>query len=347
MTPQQFVTRIRGSGPASAYLFVGPEGYRRRGCRKILVEKALPEDQREEGLSRYDLDETPFRDVLDAAASFSLFASVRLLWVSNAELVLPRGNAAPDEKDAAALAAYIANPAPDTTVVFDAQRFSFENEDKAKLDRLLKFYAPVPNVVEFKPYTPEEARKLAADLAAKSGLKIAPALLETLVETLGADASRIATEIDKLAAFTGGKAEVTEADVQALAPDARSTTIFALVAALGRGDRAASLDLLQTLVRDGEYLPLALTFLGAQFRFALTAKEEGLRTPQQIQGHFSKLGVPMWSSRAQQVAQTLGAFSKSSLESALVKIYEADKAFRDRSPDDRLVMERLVLALTK
>jgi DNA polymerase-3 subunit delta len=261
--------------------------------------------------------------------------------------VLPRGNAAPDEKDAAALAAYIANPAPDTTVVFDAQRFSFENEDKAKLDRLLKFYAPVPNVVEFKPYTPEEARKLAADLAAKSGLKIAPALLETLVETLGADASRIATEIDKLAAFTGGKAEVTEADVRALAPDARSTTIFALVAALGRGDRAASLDLLQTLVRDGEYLPLALTFLGAQFRFALTAKEEGLRTPQQIQGHFSKLGVPMWSSRAQQVAQTLGAFSKSSLESALVKIYEADKAFRDRSPDDRLVMERLVLALTK
>lgn len=346
MTPQQFVSQLRSARPAPVYLFLGPEGYRRRACRKLLVEKALPEDQREEGFSRYDLDETSFRDVLDNAASFSLFASIRLLWVSNAEMVLPRGNTAPDEKDATALAAYVSNPTPDTTIVFDAQRFTFDNEDKAKLDRLRKFYAPIANVVEFQPYTPEEARKLAGDLASKAGLKIAPPLLEMLVETLGSDASRIATELDKLAAFTGGK-EVTEADVVALAPDARSTTIFALVAALARGDRAASLDLLQTLVRDGEYLPLALTFLSAQFRFALVAKEEGLRTPQQIQGHFSKLGVAMWPSRAQQVAQTLGAFSKSSLETALIRIYEADKAFRDRSPDDRLVMESLVLTLTR
>ncbi|MDX1982749.1 MAG: DNA polymerase III subunit delta [Bryobacteraceae bacterium] len=346
MTPQQFVSQLRSARPAPVYLFLGPEAYRRRACRKLLVEKALPEDQREEGFSRYDLDETSFRDVLDNAASFSLFASVRLLWVSNAEMVLPRGNTAPDEKDATALAAYVSNPTPDTTIVFDAQRFTFDNEDKARLDRLRKFYAPIANVVEFQPYTPEEARKLAGDLASKAGLKIAPPLLEMLVDTLGSDASRIATELDKLAAFTGGR-EVTEADVVALAPDARSTTIFALVGALGRGDRAASLDLLQTLVRDGEYLPLALTFLSAQFRSALVAKEEGLRTPQQIQGHFSKLGVAMWPSRAQQVAQTLGAFSKSSLETALIRIYEADKAFRDRSPDDRLVMESLVLALTR
>lgn len=347
MTPAQLVSQLRGGSLAPMYLWVGQEGYRRRVCRRLMVEKALPEEMREDGYSRYDLDEMTVRDVMDDAASFSLFASQRLIWVSNAENALPRGAGAFDEKDVAALERYAASPTPDTVVVFDAQRFSFDNEDKSKMERLRKFYAAIPAVVEFVPYTVDEARKLAADLAAKAGLKMNGALLETLVESLGADAERIATEIDKLAAFSGGQREVTEADVLALAPDARSTTIFALVAALGRGDRTTSLDLLHTLIRDGEYLPLALTFLGSQFRFALAAKEEGLKTPQAIQGHFSKIGVPMWSSRAQQVMQTLSAFSKPQLEKAVVKIYQADKAFRDRSPDDRLVMEELVLALTK
>lgn len=347
MTPQQLVSQLKSSAPAPLYLFVGTEGYRRRACRKMMLEKVLPEDLREEGYARYDLDETSVRDVMDAAASFSLFATKRLIWVSNAEAALPRGAGAFDEKDVAAIARYAGDPTPDTVVVFDAQRFSFDNDDKSKMERLRKFYAAIANVVEFTPYTPEEARKLAGDLAGKAGLKMNPALLETLVDALGSDAERIGTEIAKLAAFSGGTRDVTEADVLALAPDARTTTIFALVAALGRGDRTASLNTLHTLIRDGEYLPLALTFLGAQFRFALAAKEEGLKTPQAIQAHFSKTGVPMWPSRAQQIMQTLGAFSKGQLEKAIVKIYHADKAFRDRSPDDRLVMEELVLSLTR
>ena len=50
----------------------------------------------------------------------------------------------------------------------------------------------------------------------------------------------------------------------ALVPDARATNIFALVNAMGRRDRARSLEILDTLTREGEYLPLALAFLSAQ-----------------------------------------------------------------------------------
>ena len=61
-------------------------------------------------------------------------------------------------------------------------------------------------------------------------------------------------------------------------PDARATTIFALVNALGRRDRARALEVLDTLTREGEYLPLALAFLSAQFRLALVAREAGLKS---------------------------------------------------------------------
>ena len=348
MTPQQFIAQVKGPGPAPIYLFVGPEMHRRRGCRRFLIEKFLPGELREEGLTRHDLEDLTVTEVIDDARSLSLFASRRLILVSSAELAVPKTVSDKDELPAqAALKAYVRNPAPEVVVVFDCSRISFDSEDKSKLERLRKFYAAIPNVVEFPAYTEEEARKLAAEEAKRAGLMIAGEQLDALVESLGYDAARIVTEIEKLTLFTGGKRPVTAEDIALMTPDARATTVFALTAALGRGDRALSLNLLNTLAREGEYLPLALTFLSAQFRHALAAKEEGLRSPQQIQGHFSKLGVPMWASRAQQVHQTVAAFTKPRIESAILAIYEADKGMRGRSPDDRIVMENLVLAITR
>jgi len=238
------------------------------------------------------------------------------------------------------------NPSPDVVLVFDVKRYDFESEDKPRVERVRKFYSGVTNVVEFPPYDAEAARKLAQDIAKRAGLQIGATEIEMLVEALGNDASRIAQEIEKLRLFAGTTRPVSVEDIAALAPNARTTTIFALVNALARGDRSMSLDLLDTLISDGEYLPLALTFLATQFRFALVAKEEGLRSPQQIQAHFQRIGVPMWPSRAQQVNQTVGAFSKEKVERALILIFQADRGLRETRPDDRVVMEQLVLGLT-
>jgi DNA polymerase-3 subunit delta len=348
MTPQQFASQLKSPGAAPAYLFLGAENYRRRGCRKMLIEHFLPEPLREDGLVRHDLEELDLRAVLDDAGALSLFLPRRVIWADSAEAALPRTPSSEAEAMAAGmLDAYLTNPPADVVLVFDAQRYGFDGDDKSKIERVRKFYARIPNVVEFHPYTEPEARKLATELAARQQLKIAPAEIASLVEAVGNDAARIAVEIEKLALFTACARPVSENDILALAPDARSTTIFALVGSLARGEREKSLDYLATLVREGEYLPLALLFLATQFRFALAAREEGLRSPQQIQTHFARLGVPMWPSRAQQVLQTVNAFSKEKLELALMELFRTDKAFRDRNPDDRLVMENLILALTR
>jgi hypothetical protein len=54
----------------------------------------------------------------------------------------------------------------------------------------------------------------------------------------------------------------------------------------------------------------------------------------------------MWPERARQIEQTVGAFSKTKLERAVGKLFAADHALRDARPDDRIVMEELILALT-
>ena len=99
------------------------------------------------------------------------------------------------------------------------------------------------------------------------------------------------------------------------------------------------------MTREGEYLPLALAFLSTQFRLALAARDANLKSGSQIQSHFTRLGIPMWGSRADQVSQTAAKFSKSQLERALQLIYEADRGMRDAYPDNRIVMERFILNL--
>lgn len=356
MTPEQFLARLAKSGPEAAYVFLGPEAYQRARCRKALIDAALPGEDRENGLTRHDLDQMSLASAIDDARSLSLFAPRRVIWLARAEAALPRtsskGRAAESDEEpagdsgAAALASYLRDPAPGVVVVIDCARFDFEGEDKAKLERVETFYASVAAKVEFRPIAPEAARGLAQKLAKDAGLRLGLTELALLLEATGGEALRIALEIEKLRLYAGPSRQVTAEDLAALVPDAQSTTIFALVAALGRGDRMRALEILDTLSRDGEYMPLALTFLATQFRMALAAREAGLRGAGQIQAHFTKLGARMWPQRAREVEQTAEAFSQARLERAIQKLFEADRGLRDARPDDRIVMEEMVLALT-
>jgi DNA polymerase-3 subunit delta len=348
LSPEQFLQRIRKEPPAPVYLFLGAELYQLGQCRRALVEKTLAPEDRENGLSRHDLDETSVAAILDDARSLSLFTPNRVVWVVNAEAALPKGRAAGDEEKLAAseLAEYVRRPTPGMVLVFEASRFDFEGEDKSKIERIEKFYAVIPDVVEFRPYTMEAARRLAQDRAKEAGLQIGLAEIGLLVESLAGDPSRLVNEIEKLRLYTGGSRKVTAEDIARLVPNAQESTLFALVAALGRSDRTRSLECLDALLREGEYLPLALTFLATQFRLAMGARDEGLRTAQQIQAHFTKQGIRIWRDRAEQVHQTMTAFPKEKLGRAIEKVFWADKALRDARPDDRVVMEELVFSLT-
>lgn len=345
MTPEIFLDRLQKSGPAPAYLFLGTEAYQRERCRRALIDAVLAPEDRDSGFTRHDLDVTPLAAALDDARCMSLFASQRVIWLGSAEAALPRGKASEEEGDAAVLGAYLSSPTPGTVIVVEASRYDFDGEDKAKLERVQKFYSAIPNQVEFRAFSPEAARGLAQRLAKDAGLRLGLAELALLLEATDADVARIGVEIEKLRLFTGDR-KVTAEDIATLVPDARGSTIFALVAALGKGDRTRALEILDTLTREGEYMPLALTILATQFRMALVAREANLRNASQIQNHFNKLGARIWPERARQIEQTVQAFSKSSLERAVVRLFEADRALRDARPDDRIVMEEMILALT-
>jgi DNA polymerase-3 subunit delta len=364
MTPAQFLGRLKQGVMPSLCLFLGAEAFYRRRCRQALIEAHLgPEGsaERESGLTFYDASETALSEIIDDARSLSLFASNRVIVVTSAEAAAPRPSraAAADEGDndegpsstasegsGALITQYAKDPSPGVVLLLEATRFELEGDDKKKSDRVRKFYSGVNDVVEFAKLAPEDARSELNAIAKRLSLKMDAQAANMLVESLAADMGRIATELEKLSLYAAGGRTITADDIALLIPDARESTVFALVNALGREDRERALNSLDALVREGEYLPLALAFLSTQFRQALAARKAGLRSSQQIQGYFAKLGVQMWGSRAEQVAQTAQKFSTERLERALQTIFEADRNLRDARPDDRTVMEDFIVKLT-
>jgi DNA polymerase III subunit delta len=353
MTPVQFLARVKRREIPPVCLFLGQESWNRKRCLEALIAQlGAPE--------RQDASQTTVAAIVDDARSMSLFASERFILVSSAEAALPgtpRASAAADFADdeeeesatggttagaVAPLDAYVKDSTPGVVLVFEASRWDFEGDDKARVDRVRKFYSAIPDVVEFRRFTMDEARMELDRLAKAASVRLDAAASEALVEALAGDVGRIAVEIEKLSLY--GK-PVTADDLPNLVPDARQSTIFALVNALGRRDRARALDILGALIREGEYLPLALTFLATQFRMALAAKEANLRSAGQVQGHLQKSGIPMWGSRAEQVAQTASRFSQEQLERGLKLIFEADRDLRSARPDDRTVIENFVVKL--
>ena len=154
MTPDELLSQLKAGKVAPAYLFLGPDAWRRDECRKMLVQTALPEEDREQGYTRLDLDEVSLTDALDDACSYSLFASTRLIWVSSAEGALPRGDATEPPEG---LVRFLKDPPPGVTLVLQCSRYDFDGDDKAKLERVQKHFAAVPSVAVSRNLTPPPA----------------------------------------------------------------------------------------------------------------------------------------------------------------------------------------------
>jgi DNA polymerase-3 subunit delta len=348
MTPKQFLQNARKSPLAAGYLFLGNELFYRDRCRQALLQAVLGEDAQpgHEGLTEFDLAEQPLSRLLDDARTFSLFADKRLIVGSNAEAALPR-NVAASSPDTDALVRYFEKPAPGVVILLESTRYDWsDRDDKARLERMEKFFSAVPETVKFERFTAGEALAAAQVLARRLNLAIEPEVLTELVEMLGNDVARLSNDLEKIALYAGGGQEVTRADIELLVPEARQRGMFEFSDALARKDRQRALEVLDTLALSGEHWPIQLSLLAGLFRQALAAKEQRARSVQDVMRIFNQYGIRIWPARAKQIVDIARQFSQTELERAVEAMFGADRDLRRERPDDRVIMEQLVVNLT-
>ncbi len=358
MDPAQLIAQLQRKDAAArlapGYLLLGREMFSRDGCRKALLEAAMPPQERESGLSEYDLAETPLEAALEDARTLSLFAARRLIVCGNAESLLARGRELEEEdgssgfSGAQALEDYFRHPTPGVVLLFEAVRFDWDDrDDRKKIEALARLLRAIPVHVELRRLDQRAVLEGARALALQNRLRISDSLLAELAEALGYDMARVANEISKLSLYAGTDQEITRQAVAALVPEARVSGIFELTDALAARNRTRALEILHALARMDIYLPLQVNFLAGLFRYALAIKEAGARTETEATRLFNKLGLPVWPARARQALDTARRFSHGQLQRALVLLFETDRDLRRERPDDRVIMERLVWDLTR
>ena len=351
MKPRKFLQQIKTSSPAAGYLFLGNEQFYRDLCRRALFEAVVGGDsaaeRQAEAVAEFDLSQQPIETLLDDARTLSLFATSRLIVGLHAEAALPKRVTSGGSAETEALRRYFDNPTPGVVVVLEATRHDWsERDDKAKIERVAKFFTALPERIDLEKLSSSEAMAAAGALAKRLPLNIGQETLAELVELLAADMGRIANELEKLSLYAGKETPVTSADIEVLVPEARQSGMYEFSDALSRKDRRRALEVLDTLAGTGEYWPIQINLLAGLFRHALVVSEQKLRNPQDIGRFFQGHGMRMWPTRARQVLDIARRFTRTELETALRRLFHADRDLRRERPDDRLIMEQLVLRLT-
>src|SRR2546425_6633606 len=119
ISQQELVGRLEKGKPVPAILLLGEEPYLRDACRKLLIERFVPEASRPWGVSWYSADRGETQAALDQAQTMAMLSPQQVVFLEEVEAIEKLGEKNRDEA-VAQLTAYLEDPAPFTVLVLEA-----------------------------------------------------------------------------------------------------------------------------------------------------------------------------------------------------------------------------------
>jgi DNA polymerase-3 subunit delta len=171
------------------------------------------------------------------------------------------------------------------------------------------------------------------------GVDSEPGVPEALARRAGNDLRHLASQLDKLAAYAGPGGKVTVAAVEELVSRSAEVKTWELTAAIGKRNLRGALQVLHTLLAEGEAPGALLSYLNSYLR--------GLAQVAALPGGAAEIARAIPGKREFQVRMTLEelrTWSPSELRGAFELLCRADGRIKSGS-DPRLVLELLLLQL--
>ena len=248
----------RAARPGPLQAVVGEDTYLAEQALERILDQAIGED-RQEALAVLYGDETKWEGVIASARTGSLFVTRRAIVVRRADLLKyekgpgdegegteAKGKKAKGTRGAEdPVGAYLEDPSPEVTLVLMAAKPDRRRTPWKRLLAEATVHAVEPKKGRFlRSYVEEELRG--------RGLRVAPDALSELLDEVGQDMRRLMGEVEKLEAYTAGGAEITLDDVSEVVGRGLGRPLYRLADAFASRDTPASLDLLESLLGDGE-----------------------------------------------------------------------------------------------
>ena len=316
------------AGPLpSLVLLHGQESYFIDEAAKAVLEATVLPENRDFNLTRFQGRDFKAIEVVEQARTFPVFAERRLVMIKNVH------EASTDQLDS--LLAYVEDPVPETVLLMTAEKI----DARRKIFQVLK---KTGTVIEFKKIYENQLPALVRELAGALNLTFTGGGLQLFCKRVGTNLVEVRGELEKLAGYLGERDIADENDVAAIVSDTRIESIFDLTDALGLGDRATALFLLDRLLAEGQAPLMVLAMMTRHFRQMWKISElTAQKVPQSELPR--RVGASPYFLKG--LMQQAGRFDNRQYRQIFELFLATDLALKSSGGDPKMHLEQLVLAI--
>jgi DNA polymerase-3 subunit delta len=330
MDSQLFLDKITQAEPKPVYVLHGDEDFLKRQVVRALRRLVLGTEDDTMGLSAHAGDRAVFAAVHDELRTAPFLSAGRLVIIDNADPFVT--------KYRANLEKYVAEPATTGSLVLDVKTWPSNTRLAKLIDSSATLVCGAIKAPRLHDWCVKWAEK-------QHGKRMAASAAQMLVELVGADMGQLDQDIAKLAVYVGSAAQISDDDVDKLVGFSREENTWKIFDAIGAGQIAQALMLLDHLFDQGEDPHRMMGAFSSQLRrLAQAARLAQQGTP--LPAALARSGVPPFAVKnAEQQLRHLGRRRIDQLYDWLLETDQGLKGYSSLPP--RTVMERLVVRLAR
>ena len=329
---QNLLQRIEKGQPIAVIVLLGSDPYLRDQCRNALIDQFVPQGARDWGVFKISASRSGLNELLQRAQMPPMLSPRQVLVLQDAENLELGGDEAV-ERTTDALASYLSDPAPFSTLLVEAEQL-----DRRK--KLFKVLSSGALIVEL-TIGSADISALAAQMARELGAQIAPEAAAELADAVNGEPAKLRLELEKLALYATGR-KITVADVDALVVSARKYTVWKLAEVFAARDRRASLDFLDCLLREGEQPAGIVGALSWMYRKLIEARE----LPPGTNQFQAARDLGMRPDSAGTAIAQARRIPREQLLAGISILAEADSVLKSGAPNPRATLEVAMARLT-
>ncbi len=321
-TYEQLVTAFRHGNFQPLYFWFGEEVFLNVSLQHLLVEHALAPSERDFNLDILYGADTDAQDVLARCRSFPMMAQRRVVIVRDFDRL----------KQKQLFSEYARQPNPHAVVVLACSGRPNLNVNPYRALKRLAAWS------EFRPLKERELPGWIHAQVSAFGKRLRPEAMQALIEGAGYDLHTLHQELEKLRAYTGTREEITREDVLTVGGHGREFNVFELQEAVGRGNRARALYVLEQMLRHTSnrrrealrILAVLTTYFTRLYKLTIC------RTERDVKVLGRKIGIPPYY--VKEYLHALRLYPLSSLETILSHLLEAEFALKGGSEESEAVI---------
>ena len=230
------------------YLIICEDPYMRGKEEKKLRDKFLSPGEIDLNYSVFPPED--ISGIMDALGTMPFLADKRVVLVRGAENM--------PEEGAASMERYLDEPSPDSALILSFSGLSPK-------DKVFKTLSKKMTVAAVEKFTPQKTKTVIRDFFRREKIEISPRAVELIFELKGADPSSIKPELEKLAAYSGGK-KIDAEDVEEMVGRSVTEVIFKLVDAINAGNMKWALTVLGDMGEARKEAPKIIGYLAGHMR---------------------------------------------------------------------------------